>query len=363
MRTRFAPSPTGKLHLGHARTALVGWLRARAAGGEVVLRLEDLDGPRVVAGAADAIVRDLAWLGLDWDEGEGRGGPCGPYVQSERQSRYEEAVARLGAAGHLYPCTCSRKEIAAVASAPHSDEEGPRYPGTCREGPSHPGHPAALRFRMAEPSPGFDDGLHGAVPPGLGEGDFVVRRADGIFAYQLAVVVDDAAMGITEVVRGDDLLASTPRQIALYRALGLPTPAFLHVPLVLGADGRAPVEAPRLDRRCGLPRCRPIGRAGRRPARGFPRASASGDGDRRARARRPLRPRGRPTRAGRAGATATLVRVVTVPVVGVRCRLMLLPLVARLEDCELHAPVEGAAFGRVVRGDGIALAVAHVLEP
>ncbi len=216
-RGRLAPSPTGLLHLGHARTYLVAWLRARQAMGKLVLRIEDLDPPRTVPGSADAIVRDLEWLGLDWDEG--------PHVQSERSAHYEAALAQLQSDGYLFSCTCSRKEIAAVSSAPHGDH-GPRYPGTCRDRPSHPDRPAALRFRFP------DD-------------DFVVKRADGLYAYQLAVVVDDIAMGITEVVRGADLASSTPRQIALYEALGATPPSFLHVPLVVDATGE------RLSKRSG----------------------------------------------------------------------------------------------------------------
>jgi glutamyl-tRNA synthetase len=238
-RGRFAPSPTGKVHLGTARTALVAWLRARALGGRFVMRVEDLDAPRVRPGAAEAILEDLRWLGLDWDEGPDVGGPHAPYVQSARLDRYERAFQTLRARGHLYPCTCSRKEIAEIASAPHGQE--PIYPGTCRSGVSHPDRKPAWRFRLDAP-PAFVDRLAGPSAPGLGAGDFVVRRADGVFSYQLAVVVDDREMEISEVVRGDDLLSSTPRQIALHRALaaaegGPPEPAFLHVPLVLGPDG------------------------------------------------------------------------------------------------------------------------------
>lgn len=239
-RGRFAPSPTGALHLGSGRTALVAWLRARAEGGAFVLRVEDLDGPRTVPGADAAMLHDLRWLGLDWDEGPDVGGPHAPYVQSARTARYVAALEALRSAGHVYACTCTRKEIAAIASAPHGlDEEGPRYPGTCRGGPTHPGRAASWRFRMPEPSPGFEDALAGTFAPGaLGGGDFVVARSDGATSYQLAVVVDDLAMQVREVVRGDDLLSSVPRQVALARALGGEPPAWLHVPLVLAADGQ-----------------------------------------------------------------------------------------------------------------------------
>lgn len=236
-RGRFAPSPTGLLHLGSARTALVAWLRARQEGGDFVLRVEDLDPPRVVEGAADAILHDLRWLGLDWDEGPDVGGPHAPYVQSERRSYYRAALHELERSGQAYPCTCSRKEIAAIASAPHGpDDEGPRYPGTCRAGAQHPDRTPSVRFRMSTPAPSFVDRMFGPTDGG-DPGDFVVMRADGVYAYQLAVVVDDLEMGITEVVRGDDLLSSTSRQIALAHALGQGAPFYLHVPLVLGSDG------------------------------------------------------------------------------------------------------------------------------
>lgn len=235
-RTRFAPSPTGRMHLGHARTALVTWLRARQQGGAIVMRIEDIDHPRVVSGAADAICRDHEWLGLDWDEG--------PIYQSTRDDAYEAALTELRSAGLVYPCTCSRKEIAEIASAPH-DGEGPRYPGTCRDGVTRPERAAALRFRFDEPSPAFEDVVFGPQPAGVAGGDFVLRRADGAWAYQLAVVVDDAEAGITEVIRGADLLSSTPRQIGLYSALGKPVPRFAHVGLVVDPEGQ------RLSKRFG----------------------------------------------------------------------------------------------------------------
>ena len=198
------------------------------------MRIEDIDRVRAVAGAAQAIMDDLRWLGLDWDEGPDVGGRAGPYVQSERSERYDAALARLQATGHVFRCSCSRAEVHAASSAPHG-ELGPRYPGTCRRAPRHPDRPCALRFSMTLGEP-FSDRVFGPQPESDGD-DFIVHRADGLYAYQLAVVVDDIAMGISEVVRGADLLSSTPRQFALYRALGAEPPAFLHVPLVLGADG------------------------------------------------------------------------------------------------------------------------------
>ena len=245
-RGRFAPSPTGDVHLGTARTALLAWLDARAAGGAFVMRLEALDAARVVPGAAERILADLRWLGLDWDEGPDVGGPHAPYVQSQRLPLYRAALERLEATGRIVRCTCSRKELAEAAarapSAPHAGEDGPRYPGTCsRAGaaarPSN--RPPALRFRVDPGVVAFDDARKGRIEQDVDAvvGDFVVCRADGTPAYQLAVVVDDAAMGITDVVRGEDLLGSTPRQIQLYRALGLPVPRFSHVPLVLDESG------------------------------------------------------------------------------------------------------------------------------
>lgn len=252
-RGRFAPSPTGPAHLGTARTALIGWLRARSVGGVFVLRMEDLDRPRVREGAAEAMLADLRWLGLDWDEGPDVGGPYAPYTQSERLDRYAEVLAEL--APHTFECTCSRKEIAEIASAPHGSET--IYPGTCRDGPTHPERDAATRFRMPDPPPVFDDRIVGRVE-GEGRGDFVVHRKDGVFAYQLVCVIDDHDERITEVLRGDDLVSSTPRQIALYEALGWAVPAFAHVPLVYGADGA------RLAKRHGAIAIGELREAGRR---------------------------------------------------------------------------------------------------
>jgi glutamyl-tRNA synthetase len=246
VRGRFAPSPTGPLHLGNARTALLSWLAARARGGAYLMRVEDLDGPRVRPGLEARILDELRWLGLSWDEGPDVGGPFAPYRQSERLGRYGAALERLQATGAVYPCFCSRAEIAAASQAPHGPgDEGPRYPGTCRALAADEAarrvaaRRPAWRFRVPAGPIAFDDGVHGRRVHDVEAetGDFVVARADGIPAYQLAVVVDDAEMGITQVVRGDDLLPSTARQLLLYRALGLSAPAFAHVPLVVGEDG------------------------------------------------------------------------------------------------------------------------------
>ena len=270
VRGRFAPSPTGDLHLGNARTALLAWLQARSAGGRFVMRVEDLDPGRVRPEYLGGQLRDLRWLGLDWDEGPDVGGPFGPYLQSERQALYAEALERLSARGLLFECFCSRREIAAAASAPHAgDDEGPVYPGTClRLAPEErerrrARRRAALRFRVPPGEVGFHDLLQGDLSfrPAEEAGDFVVRRRDGVAAYQLAVVVDDAAMGITHVLRGADLLSSTARQLLLYRALGLEPPRWIHVPLLLGPHGE------RLAKRHGAVALRELREAGEPPER------------------------------------------------------------------------------------------------
>jgi glutamyl-tRNA synthetase len=242
-RGRFAPSPTGALHLGSAAAALVAWLSARASGGAFVLRVEDLDGPRVVPGAEGEQLDDLRWLGLDWDEGPDVGGPHAPYRQSERDAGYEAALDRLARRGLLYRCDCSRADIARVASAPHAGEDGPRYPGTCRAHGMRPRawkRPPAVRLVVPDRDVTIVDALQGPVTQNVQRtvGDFVLRRGDGVWAYQLAVVVDDLAMRVTEVVRGADLLASAPRQALLATLLDADPPAFAHLPLVVGADGR-----------------------------------------------------------------------------------------------------------------------------
>ena len=245
-RGRFAPSPTGEVHLGNASSALLAWLSVRSRGGSLVMRMEDLDRARSRPELAEGVLSDLRWLGLDWDEGPDLGGPHEPYAQSARQARYLEAFERLRSAGRLYPCFCSRKEIAAAASAPQEPGEERAYAGTCRALESgearariESGARHAWRFRVdGGPRPRFEDLLHGDWRDGAWPcGDFVVHRSDGVTAYQLAVVVDDAEMGIDEVVRGDDLLPSTLRQIVLYEALGQTPPVFGHVPLLLDTEG------------------------------------------------------------------------------------------------------------------------------
>ena len=226
---RFAPSPTGPLHLGSLVAAVGSWLFARRDGGRWLVRMEDLDTPRVVPGSADEILRALERYGLTWD---------GDVVyQSQRIALYDDALATLRARSLVYDCACSRADLQRAASAPVGRE--PVYPGTCRLG-LPPGRAArAVRFRAPRGVIAFDDMILGHNEEDVFEttGDFVVRRADGVYAYQLAVVVDDAAQGITQVVRGVDLLTSTARQIALQRALDLSTPSYAHLPLVVNADG------------------------------------------------------------------------------------------------------------------------------
>lgn len=246
VRGRLAPSPTGLLHLGNAWAFLLAWLAARAEGGQVLLRLEDIDPERSKPDLAREALRDISWLGLDWDEGPDVSGPFGPYEQSARLDSYAAALDGLCRAGHAYPCFCSRKELRSLASAPHAEDGSPVYPGTCRglteaqrEELARQGRRPALRLRCPEEVLAFDDLIAGPQKLSLAEcgGDFAVRRSDGVFAYQLAVVLDDAAMGVTQVVRGEDILTSTPRQIHLQRLLGAPRPEYAHLPLVLDAQG------------------------------------------------------------------------------------------------------------------------------
>ncbi|MBC8095845.1 MAG: tRNA glutamyl-Q(34) synthetase GluQRS [Akkermansiaceae bacterium] len=244
-RGRIAPSPTGYLHLGHARTFWIAQQRAQAAGGTIVLRNDDLDSTRYKMEFVDAMLEDLKWFGFQWQEGPYIGGPFGPYNQSERMNFYRGALEQLEADGFIYRCTCSRKDIRTAATAPHAaDDEDPIYPGTCRDkvDTSHrnPGSRFNWRFRVPDGETIlFVDGNAGPQPFVAGKdfGDFVVWRQDDVPAYQLACVVDDASMRITEVVRGADLLLSTARQLLLYRALHLPAPDFFHCALMKDENG------------------------------------------------------------------------------------------------------------------------------
>src|SRR6201996_5483930 len=249
-RGRLAPSPTGLLHLGHARTFWTAYERARGAGGTLILRDEDLDTQRARADYAAAMLEDLRWLGIAWQEGPEVGGPFGPYRQSERYGLYRAAWERLRASGWIYPCTCSRRELAAAVSAPHEEndeaDDEPVYPGRCRPAAgvvAEAREPIGVNWRFRIPDTEtimFEDSGVGArsYVAGRDFGDFVVWRRDDVPAYQLACAVDDAAMQITEVVRGADLLKSTARQILLYRALAHTPPLWHHCPLLRDARGQ-----------------------------------------------------------------------------------------------------------------------------
>ena len=261
-RGRLAPSPTGYLHLGHARTFWIAQQRAREHGGTLVLRNEDLDVSRCKPEFVAAMFEDLRWFGFQWQEGPDCGGPAGPYSQSERRQLYLAAFEKLRAAGFVYPCVCSRQDVLRALQAPHAGEDEPIYPGTCRpktgsklqvESSTFTEQPTQLATCNLQPATGvnyrfrvpdgevisFADGRCGPrqFVAGKDFGDFVIWRHDDVPAYQLAVVVDDAAMQITEVVRGEDLLKSTARQLLLYRALGLTPPQFYHCPLVTDDSG------------------------------------------------------------------------------------------------------------------------------
>ena len=241
-RGRFAPSPTGGLHWGNLLVAFCVWSRAYRAGGVSLLRMEDIDQPRVLNGAYEEILADLNYLNLNFDEGPEVGGPFPPYVQQQGLHLYAQAAEQLIAQGRVFGCTCSRKDLQNIASAPHQGDDTLIYPGTCsdknhllRQGSVD----VAWRFRVTSGDTIFEDVLAGLQTERVSQevGDFVIKRKDGLWAYHLAVVVDDIRQGITEVVRGRDLLSSTARQIQLYEALGARPPKYLHVPLWVDADG------------------------------------------------------------------------------------------------------------------------------
>ena len=289
-RGRIAPSPTGYLHLGHATTFYRAQERAREANGTLVLRIEDLDPARCRTEFDDAIIEDLRWFGLRWDEGPDLGGPFAPYRQSERLSLYRKALETFRAAGLVYPCSCSRKDVAAASLAPHDENEEPIYPGTCRpsqkSGRDQPTSDYGAAGELVPPEPREDVNWRFRVPDGeeigfidgrLGErravagrdfGDFIVWRRDDVPAYQLAVTVDDAAMRISEVVRGEDLLTSTFRQLLIYRALQVKPPTFYHTALVTDASGK------RLAKRDESLSLRALRASGMKPDKLVQRASA-----------------------------------------------------------------------------------------
>lgn len=264
-RGRLAPSPTGYLHLGHARTFWTAQERARSAGGTLVLRNEDMDAKRFKLEFVSAMLEDLRWFGFSWQEGPDNGGPYGPYNQSERFELYRAAFNRLETAGYIYPCTCSRKDIQAAVRAPHAaDDDEPIYPGTCRNNRKSEiaNRKYSWRFRIPDgETVSFMDGQFGPQQfvAGIDFGDFIVWRHDDVPSYQLACVVDDAAMQITEVVRGADLLKSSARQLLLYRALGLDPPEFFHCPLMTDDTGT------RLAKRHGALSLRNLREGGAKP--------------------------------------------------------------------------------------------------
>lgn len=265
-RGRLAPSPTGLLHLGHARTFSIAAQRSRQHGGTLILRNEDLDPQRCRAEFVAAMYEDLRWLGIRWIEGPDSGGPYAPYAQSERRPHYLRAWQQLRAGGRIYPCTCSRKDLAAAASAPNNSDDEPVYPGRCRSRTDHKlfEAPQCANWRFRVPD---GEAIHfidlnlgpQTFTAGKDFGDFLVWRRDDVPAYQLAVTVDDALMGITEVVRGADLLKSTARQILLFRALGYAVPTFYHCELVRDATGL------RLAKRQGATSIRYLRESGKSP--------------------------------------------------------------------------------------------------
>ena len=235
---RFAPTPSGRMHLGNVFSALMAWLSVRSKGGELLLRIEDLDTMRCPRENEVLLREDLTWLGLDWDAEQPR--------QSEKTEYYEEILCKLKEAGQVFPCWCTRGDLKNAPNAPHASDGHPIYPGTCRDltdaqrAEKAAERPPLWRLRVPEETVSFTDGHYGEYSEDLASdcGDFILRRADGVFAYQLAVVADDIQAGVTEVVRGRDLISSTPRQLYLYRLLGAAPPRYYHVPLLTAPDGR-----------------------------------------------------------------------------------------------------------------------------
>ncbi len=247
VRGRYAPSPTGSLHLGNLRTALYAWLQVRLQDGTLVMRMEDIDEPRVVDGSAEEILDDLRWLGLHWDEGPDMGGPLGPYDQSERSDIYEQALQILKDRDLVFRCYCSRKDVREAASAPQGPG-GPIYPGTCRgmtekeeqqRREEKPNRTPIYRFKVPDREIALTDVIAGPYAENVADdvGDFILRRTNEYFSYQFAVVIDDILMGMTDVVRGGDLLASAPRQIALFETYDVEPPRFWHAPMMADDDG------------------------------------------------------------------------------------------------------------------------------
>lgn len=244
IRVRFAPSPTGHLHIGNARTAILNWLFARHAGGKFILRIEDTDSERSTGASEKSILEDLRWLGLPWDEGPDIGGPVGPYRQSERLEIYRQYVEKLLAGGEAYLCYCTPDELAAQREQALAAGADPKYSGRCRalgrdqrESFERAGRKPVVRFLVPEKPLRFQDLVRGEVtfPAGI-IGDFVIQRADGMPTYNFAAVIDDGLMKISHVIRGDDHVSNTPKQIAIYEALGWPVPQFVHIPMILGRD-------------------------------------------------------------------------------------------------------------------------------
>ncbi|XPV75708.1 MAG: tRNA glutamyl-Q(34) synthetase GluQRS [Desulfovibrio sp.] len=245
VRSRLAPSPTGYMHLGNIWSFLLCWLLVRSKSGTVVLRMEDIDPARSRDEFVQGIIEDFAWLGLDWDEGpacSGEDSLSGPFFQSQRLEEYGRVLKKFQQQGHVYPCFCTRKELRELAGAPHGPDACTVYPGLCRDLTEQEcdlkrknGRNPSLRMRCPQDIVSFQDMLHGEVSLNIDQcgGDFPVRRSDGVFAYQLAVVLDDIAQGITHIVRGDDILHCTPRQVYLYELLGAKVPEYAHIPLVL----------------------------------------------------------------------------------------------------------------------------------